>query len=346
MIGLYLAYRLVLRKPGLAHWKTASPPVLARGIGASLVWVVVGGILGTRTAYMAVHGQNSFLREFFRIWDGGLVYYGSLVGGIVGFCLAYVFVLRRQNISFWKTADVLAPALTVGMCLGRIGCLLNGCCFGDVACTDCQVHGIAFPLPAAHNMPYTSVLGVETIAGFTMDDQDLTRRKVGRVAPHSPADEAGLRPGDVILEVNGRPMKSGAELDNFLGLGRDWERGQNRLQLKVDRNGQPQVVEYEPRTLPLYPTQLYESISMFLLFLLLTAFYPFRPRYGAVMVLFLLLYPIHRFLNEVLRNDTALVPHTGMTLSQNGSILIFLTAIVLAVVLWRHPPPEASAPAT
>jgi phosphatidylglycerol:prolipoprotein diacylglycerol transferase len=75
---------------------------------------------------------------------------------------------------------------------------------------------------------------------------------------------------------------------------------------------------------------------MAMLFLLLTAYYPFRRRDGMVMVLFILGYSVHRFLNEMLRNDTNPVAF-GMTLSQNGSILFLAVGLCLLAWLWRKP---------
>jgi phosphatidylglycerol:prolipoprotein diacylglycerol transferase len=111
------------------------------------------------------------------------------------------------------------------------------------------------------------------------------------------------------------------------------------LRLTVFHPGgkEPGALEsFVPWTLKLHPTQLYESISMALLFLLLTAYYPLRRRDGMVMVLFILGYSVHRFLNEMLRNDTDKVAF-GMTLSQNGSILFFILGLCLLIWLWRKP---------
>src|SRR5206468_10386632 len=90
------------------------------------------------------------------------------------------------------------------------------------------------------------------------------------------------------------------------------------------------------------PTQLYESISTFLILLLLSAYFPFRRRYGEVMALFLVCYAVHRFLNEMLRNDTDPVAF-GMTLSQNVSILFLIAGIALFVWLRRQPAQFAAA---
>ncbi len=118
----------------------------------------------------------------------------------------------------------------------------------------------------------------------------------------------------------------------------DWPRGKTDLALTVvHRDGQTEdLPAFTPWTLYLHPTQIYESISTLLLFFLLTAYYPFRRRDGEVMVLFMIGYAIHRFLNEMLRNDTDPVAF-GMTLSQNGSILFLAVALILAVILLRKP---------
>jgi len=104
-----------------------------------------------------------------------------------------------------------------------------------------------------------------------------------------------------------------------------------------------------PVTLGLHPTQLYESVSMLLLLLLLFAYLPFRRHAGELMVLFMLGYAVHRFVNEILRNDTDPVAF-GMTLSENGSILVLLVAVALWIWLLRkpaqyHPFKEAAATA-
>jgi prolipoprotein diacylglyceryltransferase len=47
-------------------------------------------------------------------------------------------------------------------------------------------------------------------------------------------------------------------------------------------------------------------------------------------------YAVHRFLNEMLRNDTDPVAF-GMTLSQNGSVLVFVVGLLLGLYLLRKP---------
>jgi phosphatidylglycerol:prolipoprotein diacylglycerol transferase len=88
-----------------------------------------------------------------------------------------------------------------------------------------------------------------------------------------------------------------------------------------------------PWTLGLHPTQVYESISMLLLFLLLCAFYPFRRRDGAVLALLMLGYGLHRFFNERLRADER--PGGFETYT---SVVLIVAGLVFLIWLWRKPP--------
>src|SRR5262245_36711609 len=93
------------------------------------IWIFIGGIVGARVTYMIQYGRP--VSECFKVWVGGLVFYGSALGGVVGYFVAYFLILRRYNVSSWRVADVVAPCAALGLCLGRVGCLLNGCCYGN-----------------------------------------------------------------------------------------------------------------------------------------------------------------------------------------------------------------------
>jgi phosphatidylglycerol:prolipoprotein diacylglycerol transferase len=289
--------------------------------------IFIGGLVGARVVYMIQYHEP--WDRFFMIWQGGLVFYGSVIGGFLGYAVAYIFVIRRHGISTWRVADIVAPACAVGLCLGRIGCLLNGCCYGNVACPHCPAISFPLPSPARYSLVRD---GYQTAAGFALT-RAFEPTTVGAVEPDSPAAASGLRRGDVIVAADDRPIQTVADLDRYLV--RDWPRGKNDLSLTVRReDGTVALPSVVPRTLGLHPTQIYESISMVLLFLLLSAFYPFRRHPGQVMVLFLIGYSLHRFLNEILRNDTDPLGD-GLTLSQNGSIILVVAAVLLELWLWR-----------
>src|SRR5205823_15133592 len=111
------------------------------------------------------------------------------------------------------------------------------------------------------------------------------------------------------------------------------------------------VAPFLPESLPLHPTQVYETISMALLLFFLLSYYPYKTHDGAVMVFLMLGYGLHRFLNEMLRIDNPDVAWlrnglgVSMTFSQIVSVLVLAGAAVLAYVVFvRRPVPE-SAPA-
>ena len=99
-------------------------------IGDIVLWLMVGGILGARVVYVATYWKDEFangpLSEIFMIQHGGLVYYGGLMGAI----LAGFIYIRWKKLPMWKVADVLAPSIALGNFFGRVGCFLNGCCYG------------------------------------------------------------------------------------------------------------------------------------------------------------------------------------------------------------------------
>jgi phosphatidylglycerol:prolipoprotein diacylglycerol transferase len=117
----------------LAGYLIASRRAPQRGVSreaiADLVfWIMVGGILGARLFYV-VQNWSDFsgrLIEIIRIDHGGLVFYG----GFCGACIAVAAVCRIKHLPMAAVADICAPALPVGHALGRVGCFLNGCCFG------------------------------------------------------------------------------------------------------------------------------------------------------------------------------------------------------------------------
>lgn len=103
------------------------------------IWILVSVVIGARVWYVVEHiseyTENPF--DVFKIWQGGLVFYGGFIGAIVG----GLWFLKRRKLSFTKIGDIIAPSLAIGVAIGRIGCFLNGCCYGRIS----QRFGIPFP---------------------------------------------------------------------------------------------------------------------------------------------------------------------------------------------------------
>lgn len=301
------------------------------------IWIFVMGLIGARITFILVDKRTTFW-DFFRIWDGGLVFYGSVFGGIVGFILGWFTILRHQGVSLWKMLDILAPCIAVGLAIGRVGCLLNGCCYGHVACAACP--GISFPLssPARTDMVRR---GYQTAAGFTLEERDQ-QGIVGAVEPHSPAQQAGLKTGDHIVQINGKPADNNRAIHGAFLPG---PRGKNDLAVRVERGNETKDLLFVPGTLPLHPTQIYETISAVLILLLLMSYLPLRHRDGMAMVMLMVAYAVHRYLNEMLRTDTDVVAF-NMTFSQIVSIVLLAGAAVLALCVLLRPQGTSNRPAT
>ena len=103
-------------------------------------WLVVGGLIGARLTFIIVDFERQYYAACFdlpaynaaypnapltepdcgrilRWWNGGLVFYGSVIGGL----LTMIWFLRREGVRFLPVADIIIPTLGLGQFLGRLG---------------------------------------------------------------------------------------------------------------------------------------------------------------------------------------------------------------------------------
>jgi phosphatidylglycerol:prolipoprotein diacylglycerol transferase len=206
-------------------------------IGDVVLWIMVGGILGARIVYVATYWKDEFagqpLSEIFMIQHGGLVYYGGLIGATI----AGVICIRWKKLPLWKTLDVLAPSTALGNVFGRIGCLLNGCCYGRLT-----------------NLPW---------------------------AIHFPSN-------------------------------------------------------HPTGGLPVHPTEIYDALDNFILYLLLAWLFRRKKFDGEVFATYLVGYAVTRTVMEYFRGDYPPDQiHLGLTPGELISIPIFITGLLLAAILSR-----------
>lgn len=92
-------------------------------------YLVIAAILGSRLFYVAVNLEyfSAAPLEIFKIWSGGLVFYGGFIAALI----TGLLYTRRQGLPLGKTADIAAMALPLGHFFGRIGCFFAGCCYGQ-----------------------------------------------------------------------------------------------------------------------------------------------------------------------------------------------------------------------
>lgn len=86
-----------------------------------LAWTAVGGIVGAKLYYLALHWQEVAADPAMIFGRGGLVWYGGLIGGV----LAFYWQVRRRGLPLGASFDSAAPALAVGYAFGRMGCFLS-----------------------------------------------------------------------------------------------------------------------------------------------------------------------------------------------------------------------------
>jgi len=101
------------------------------------VWVILGAIIGARVLYVILFfGEfRGNLFEIFMIQHGGLVFYGGFFGAL----LAILWRTKRFGLPLWKAFDLATPGTALGYSIARIGCFLNGCCYGIETSIFCAV---------------------------------------------------------------------------------------------------------------------------------------------------------------------------------------------------------------
>jgi phosphatidylglycerol:prolipoprotein diacylglycerol transferase len=152
LLAIFLAYR---RAP-------------KEGIDAGLVldvclWIVIGSLVGARVLFILTQ-LDAYMAEPIKIlkfWQGGLVYYGGLLGG----ALAVWIVLQRRKQPFFPMADLLAPYLMLGYAVHRsLGCFMAGCCFGKPTLLP---WGVTFPEGSAASVAFGSGVAVHPTQLYT-----------------------------------------------------------------------------------------------------------------------------------------------------------------------------------
>ena len=101
------------------------------------LYALIGGVVGARAFYVIHYFekyQDNWI-DIFRIWHGGL----ELLGGVVVAVAVILAYLLYHKLPIRRHLDILAIGLMLALVFGRIGCFLNGCCFGKPTEGPCAV---------------------------------------------------------------------------------------------------------------------------------------------------------------------------------------------------------------
>lgn len=128
-----------------------------------IVIMVIAGVVGARVAYILVYEWTTLITNplsLITITSGGisgLIWYGGVIGGVIPF----IYYITKNNWSFWQIGDIFAPFVALGYAIVRIGCFLNGCCYGAATNSAC---GVVFPyvdtLTRFPTQVYSSILNL------------------------------------------------------------------------------------------------------------------------------------------------------------------------------------------
>lgn len=125
MVFALLAGLIIARKRAPSHGVTPDQ------VADVSFWLILAGILGSRLFFVAQEYKyySTHISELLTIQFQGLTSFGGFIVG----SLAAAYVCKKKGISPLTYLDVIAPAFLIGHAIGRIGCLLNGCCHGAPA---------------------------------------------------------------------------------------------------------------------------------------------------------------------------------------------------------------------
>jgi phosphatidylglycerol:prolipoprotein diacylglycerol transferase len=294
----------------------------------------IAGILGARAFYVVEYWQREFsprvtgsaaksLLAIANVPKGGLVVYGSVLLGVP----AGIWYCLKRGLAPLAIGDIIAPSMLVGLALGRVGCFLNGCCYGGVCLT--APYAMTFP---AGSPPYVQHEASGWDTGIWLAERD-GRIVVSYLAAPSATHGPGLKEGDEVTSINGAQVTSLDDARKKLVQ----SRGAVEIETKDGRVVRWIAARPPSRSVPIHPAQLYAAIDAGLLALVLWAFFPFRTRDGQVFALMLVTHPISRFLIESIRDDEPGQLGTRLTVSQWLSGAIFLAGIALWIYIERRP---------
>jgi phosphatidylglycerol:prolipoprotein diacylglycerol transferase len=121
------------------------------------IWILIGAIIGARLAYVVTEYRYFITNpvEILKINSGGLAFHGGLIGGF----LAGIWYTKSHRLETWKIADIVAPYVALGYAIVRVGCLLNGCCYGLPTAVPWALRCAAHDATLRHPTQLYSMLG-------------------------------------------------------------------------------------------------------------------------------------------------------------------------------------------
>ena len=124
-----------------------------------LLYLLIGGIIGAKLLFVLTNNFMYYLHnpiEIFTSGGTGFSFFGIVLAGIP---ITWWFA-RKKKINYWALVDILSISVMIGYSIGRIGCFLNGCCYGLPANPDLASFILSMQFKALDYYRYPSQLFV------------------------------------------------------------------------------------------------------------------------------------------------------------------------------------------
>ena len=289
-------------------------------------WTVVSGMLGARVFYCVQKWNELGDTLFEKIWkslqvtEGGLVVYGSVIGGLIAIALWS----RKNTFPLMAIADCVAPAFFIGLAFGRIGCFLNGCCYGGVC--DNSLPSITFP---SGSPAYVDQLRSGKLFGFETDAVPDEPQAILKVTPNSWAATNHIQPGQKLVSIRETTVEGRSRNDPLAAP-------LFEAAVQVDsRKFLLGITDVPKRSMPVHPSQIYAAVSGLILFLWICSLSAITHRRGLVIGVSLIAYGVQRIIEEIIRVDEAGQFGTSLSIAQWISLAGIMLGIGLTVTSTR-----------
>ena len=275
-------------------------------INAAL-YSLIAGVIGARVFYV-VHYFDKFrsnLLSVFAIWQGGL----ELLGGVLLAIIVIAGYLRYHKLAVRRYLDILAVGLMLALCLGRVGCFLNGCCFGKPT-----------NLPWAVRFPYGSQAYLNQVSSNLQRNRPEPQLKI---------------PTDYFTSVE--------EQGSWYSVLKPYDDLTPEQKFMVDR-GPYRSLPVHPTQLYSAANGAFLCVLLFFFWRRTEKTTNkdnsngFLRKPGCVFGMMFVLYGVTRFLIEFVRDDNPFNKVTGLTVSQNIGIVMVVLGVILVGIFAKMKP--------